>query len=142
MLASFLKRAYCLRFLSICLLKDGAFPHHFKSQKTQFLQLFPHISPIVSPHKPRYFLPFRGHPSQQEFPIKSPASSPSSALSGVSFASETPVNSLHILPAISPFRGNIRGDFRGNISIFALIHCFLSDNFDPAKHEVGEVFRG
>ena len=37
-LASFLKWAYCLRFLSICLLKDDTFPHHFKSQKTQFLQ--------------------------------------------------------------------------------------------------------
>ena len=48
MLASFLKRAYCLRFLSICLLKDGAFPHKKKEvrhmeragKKTRDIQFF------------------------------------------------------------------------------------------------------
>ena len=81
------KRACCPRFLSPCPLKDGTFPNHFKSQKTQFLQLFRPLSPIASPHKPPSFSPFQG----------------------AFFAVEVPTQIPRIFPVIHSFRGILRG---------------------------------
>ena len=48
------------------------------------------------------------------------------------------------LPAHSPSYqpGDLRGDLGGTDAFFAHIHYFLSDNFDQAKHENGEVSGG
>ena len=135
MLSSFLWWTLCPRFLSICLLKDGTFSHHFKSQKTQFLQLFRPLSPIASPHKPPSFSPFqgaffavevpaqipyappntfsfRGHPSRTISPSKSPAFPYSSTLSEGILCSR-----------IS--KQNLRGDFRAKHCTFSKIPYFL-----------------
>lgn len=50
-------------------------------KKTQFPQLFHPLAPIVLPTQNPIIFPFRGHPTQHEFPIKSPAFPRVSALS-------------------------------------------------------------
>ena len=58
------KRACYPRFLSPCPLKDGTFPNHFKSQKTQFLQLFRPLSPIALPARCLVVFLFQRHSSR------------------------------------------------------------------------------
>lgn len=72
------------------------------------------------------------------FPNRSPRTMPCRfSLSEAFFADEFPLNFSPILPVISPFRRNLRGDLGVNWCAFAQIHYFLSDNFDQVKHENG-----
>ena len=76
------KRACYPRFLSPCPLKDGTFPNHFKSQKTQFLQLFRPLSPIALPARCLVVFLFQGHSSRTNSHSTSRPFSQLSALSG------------------------------------------------------------
>ena len=76
------KRACYPRFLSPCPLKDGTFPNHFKSQKTQFLQLFRPLSPIALPARCLVVFLFQRHSSRTNSHSTSRPFSQLSALSG------------------------------------------------------------
>ena len=139
MLSSFLRWTLCPRFLSLCLLKDGTFPHHFKSQKTQFLQLFRPLSPIASPHKPPSFSPFQG----AFFAVKVPAQIPYAPPNTFSFrghpshtnSQSTPAHS----PSHQPFQGKLTGEFLGKkTAVISQIQYFLEWIFARQSERPGE----